>query len=194
MTISVVTPPAVTPIACVGLSAIKAHLRVASELTDEDDLIAAYVAAAWEFAEALTWRQLLTATLRLTLPAWECPLLLPKPPLVSVESVKYYDAENELQTWDAANYRVHTTAGVSEIHPVYGVSFPSLYPRGDAVQVEYVAGYGEAAADMPPSLLHAVKLLVGQYYEHREEVGANAAVGHLLSSISCRDERLTRLL
>lgn len=194
MTISVVTPPAVTPIECVGLSAIKNHLRVAADLTDEDDLISAYVATAWDYAQRVTWRQLLTATLQLSLPTWLCPIPLPKPPVASITSVKYFDGANELQTWDAANWESVFCGDVTEIYPAYGATFPTLYPRTDAVQIEYTAGYGITSASMPPALLHAVRLLTGQYYEAREEISKNSAAEHLLATVACRDERLTMLL
>ena len=50
---------------------------------------------------------------------------------------------------------------------VDGQSWPSLYPRDDAVQIEYVAGYG-AAASVPQVFKQAILLLVGHWYANRE--------------------------
>jgi uncharacterized phiE125 gp8 family phage protein len=44
------------------------------------------------------------------------------------------------------------------------------YQRG-AVEVDFVAGYGEAAGSVPPMLRQAVKILAAHWYEHREAVG-----------------------
>lgn len=191
MAVKIVTPPSVTPAECIGLISLKQHLRVADELTDEDELITAYCAAAWDYAGRVTWRQYLTATLRLTLPGWLCPIPIPRPPTASVASIEYYDENNDLQTWDAANYRVDLDSDTAEIWPVDDVGFPTIYSRHDAVRVNYVAGYGTTAAAMPAVFLHAVRLLVAMYYETREPAATETtAVDALLDAIACRDERL----
>lgn len=195
MAVKIVVPPTVTPVEVLGLDAIKQHLRVASDITDEDDLITAYMQAAWDYAERITWRQFLTADLQMILPCWPCPILIPKPPTVSVLSVEYYDENNALQTWDSSNYRVDSYADVAELLPVWGVALPVIYPRHDAIRINFRAGYGTTAGSLPAVLLHAVKLLVAQYYETREpEVSGATTADHLLSVIACRDERLIEFL
>lgn len=191
MGVKIVVPPTVTPAEALGLAAIKQHLRVATDITDEDDLITDYCAAAWDLSERLVWRQMLTADLRVTLPAWSREILIPKPPTVSILSVKYYDAANVLQTWDAANYRTDLESDVASVTPLTDVGFPDLYDRPDAVQVNFRAGYGTTAASMPACFVHAVRLLVGQYYDTREPDSVDTTtVDALLSAIACRDERL----
>lgn len=193
--LEIITPPAVTPVACVGLSTIKQHLRVATDVTDEDDLITAYVAAAWALVERLAWSQLLTATCRVSVAGWRFPLVLPRPPIAEVSAVKYYDENGDLQTWDAANWEAVTCAGVVAIVPAYGVSAPSHQVRTDAVRVDYVAGYGITAASIPPTILHAVRLLVGQWYAAREMTAADeSTVSALIGAAAFRDPTALELL
>ena len=66
--INVTTPPAVEPLT---LPEAKEYLRVSHD--DEDDLISDTIAAARELIETVTRRQLMTATLELTLDAFPRP-------------------------------------------------------------------------------------------------------------------------
>jgi uncharacterized phiE125 gp8 family phage protein len=47
--------------------------------------------------------------------------------------------------------------------------------RGDAVTVTYVAGYGNAS-DCPQLAQHAIRMLVGHWYENRESATVGAEV------------------
>lgn len=188
MGIKVVTAPTVEPIEILGLSALKLHLNEAADVVDNDALITTYCQVAWDYAERYTWRQLLTASLRLSLPCWLEVIPLPRPLVTAVASLQYYDEDNVLQTLDSASWRVDLENDVAEIQ-VY--DFPTLYDRPDVVRVNYTAGYGDETADFPPVLLHAVRLLVGQYYATREPDNAETdTVDALLEAIEIRDERL----
>lgn len=191
MGVKIVVPPTVTPVELLGLTALKSHLRVADDITDEDDLIGTYALTAWDFAERLSWRQILMADLRITVPYWRREFLIPKPPTVSVLSIEYFDEENDLQTWSDENYSVDLESDIASVNCISGFQFPTLYPRRDAIRINVRAGYGETLESVPACFLHAVRLLIGQYYETREpEAVDSTTVEHLLSAISCRDERL----
>jgi hypothetical protein len=71
-----------------------------------------------------------------------------RPPLVSVESVKYYDEDNVLQTVTASDYYT-TNDLVPQLRFIDGYAPPYVYSRPDAFQVNYIAGY--PAADSPPT-------------------------------------------
>ena len=199
MGIRIVTGPAVTPISVLGLASLKSHVNEAGDVSDNDALITLYCATAWDHCERYSWRTLLTKQLRLSLPGWVVEpaesyrrkfssIPLPRPQVVSIESVEYYDEANVLRTLSGTGWGADLFADVVELE-IY--DFPSLYDRPDAVRVNYTAGYGSAAADFPPVLLHAVRLLVGDYYRTREPAAADlGTVNALLDAISCRDERL----
>lgn len=188
MGIKVVTPPAVEPIAILGLSALKLHLNEAADVADNDSLITAYCLTAWDYCERYTWRQLLTAGLRLSLPSWRDVIAMPRPATVAIASVQYFDDANVLQTLSTNEWAADLDADVVELL-IY--DFPTVYDRPDAVRINFTAGYGTTAAAFPPVLLHAVRLLVGGYYATREPSNTDTAtVDALLEAIEIRDERL----
>lgn len=91
---------------------------------------------------------------------------LTHPPLQSVDSIKYLDSGGNLQTLDPSVYSV--VAGTpGRINPAYGKIWPVTYPQIGAVTIRFACGYGDAPA-VPENYKSAIKLLVGDLYEHRE--------------------------
>lgn len=164
-TVTVVTAPAEEP---VSLAEAKLDLRV--DHSDEDELIEEYITAAREHVENVTWKALVTQTLEAAFDAWPqgSELVLPRPPLQSVASVTYTDSDGNDTVWDSANYIVDTRRKPGRIVLGYGKSWPTatLQPVNGIV-VRYVAGYGAESA-VPALYKKAIKLLVGEMYEHRE--------------------------
>lgn len=166
MSLTLVTPPAVEPLTEQDLLE---HVR------ELDVSQAAYLAelgaVARQHVEDYCRRALCTQTWRLQLdrfPADQSFLRMPRPPLQSVTSVQYVDLSGALVTWGAANYVVDPDSLPGRLHLAYGVSWPSTRGQANAVRVTYVAGYGDAGDALPEALRHALKLLVGAWYEHRE--------------------------
>lgn len=176
MALRLVAPPPVEP---VNLEQMKAHLRVTS--SDEDGLIAGICAAARTHAESILKRSLITQTWDLTLdrfPAW---FVIPKPPLQSVSHIKYLDDSGVEQTLDASLYRVDAASEPGRVVPAYGQVWPSTYPEINAVRLRFVAGYEHGAGspagwadNVPATVVQAIKLLGGHFYENREAVSAAA--------------------
>ena len=97
-------------------------------------------------------------------------IVLPYAPLSSVSSVKYYDSANAQQTITSTDYNVLKFINQKGfIEFVDGYSLPGLYPRADAIEIEFVAGYGSAASNVPDAILQATLLILGQMYEKRED-------------------------
>jgi uncharacterized phiE125 gp8 family phage protein len=91
-------------------------------------------------------------------------------PVQSVTSVRYYAAgATSLSTVDPAKYRLtHHHAGAF-LELVENADWPdNLAARSDAVQIDYVAGYGDIASSVPPAIRHAALLLIAHLYENRE--------------------------
>lgn len=152
----------------------KAHLRV--EHSTEDTLIAAYVASAVEHIQEQTGRQLLTATYDISFdrfPVGAEPQRLPYAPLQSVSQIVYTDTGGTAQTITSGtistDYRVTTSTEPGQISPAYGNVWPYAADVPGAVVYRIVCGYG-TAADVPTQILHAIRLLVGHWYENREDV------------------------
>lgn len=137
------------------------------------DLAAALSIAAREHVEQMTGRALARQTLELVLDRFpRGPVLpLPRPPLVSVESVKYYDTAGTLQTMDAADYVVDTGGLPGAIYAESG--WPSTSARPGAVVVQYVCG-PDTEADPPEScpepLVQCMRFLVAHWYDAKAPV------------------------
>jgi uncharacterized phiE125 gp8 family phage protein len=162
MTLRLITPPTVEP---VSLETVKQHLRI--DTTAEDGLLDLYIAAARERAEGLSRRALIQQTLEAVYDEWphnNYVLAVPRPPLLSVTSIKYYDDENVEHTW--TDYIVDTR---SEPGKIIFNSLPgdSLLESGGVV-VRFVAGYGDAPAEVPGTIRQAILMTVGHWYENRE--------------------------
>lgn len=169
---TLVTAPA-APL--VSLADAKAQLRVDHD--DEDTLIAGLVAAAeghLDGADGVLRRALVTQTWEESFPHFAYSMFLKLGPVQSITSVKYYDADNAEQTVSASVYNLYETPGKAYVQQASGQSWPAqTYSRDDAVTIRYVCGYG-AAADVPDAIVHAAKLLLSHYYEHRTAVTAGA--------------------
>jgi uncharacterized phiE125 gp8 family phage protein len=168
---------------------VKSQLRL-----DTDDerarVEAILIPTVTEWIQALTNRQLITATWLFWYPSFGCAvnryglIPVPRPPLQSVAWIKYYDAQDVLQTWDAANYTVTKPRGPKAkpgwIRPVSStVSYPSAYGRPDAVEIKAVCGYGATYASVPPGIRQAMLLLLGELFERREET----VVGSIIQDV-----------
>lgn len=155
-------------VALVSSAEAIAHSRIPD--TTEATLIDAWIAAATRHVQRISGRQLLTATYDLPVSdwwEWDC-LKLPKPPLQSVTSVKYYDTTNTLTTLASSNYFVRTPAdapGYIEFDTDF--SSPSTYERMFPITVRFVCGWSTAAL-VPPTFKQAVYMLAAHYHEHRE--------------------------
>ncbi len=146
--------------------------------TAEDSLLAIYIAAARAYCEGVCRRSLATQTIKAYRDVF--PLHdrfeLPRPPVQSVTSIKYTDSAGTVHTMTAnTDYILRAnTDGPAEIVLPYCGCWPTatLYPV-DPICVEYIAGY-YASNPIPDLLKAAILLLVGHFYEHREETTEKA--------------------
>lgn len=147
----------------------KAHLRVSH--TYEDTQIDAWVAAAtgiYDGRDGILWRSLMQQTWVWKLAGFppSRELYIPLPPLVSVTSIKYQDADDAEQTLSADNYYTYAQAPVGYVKLKPGASWPSVYERDDAVSVTFVAGYANAAA-VPAPIKQAILMRLAYLYSAR---------------------------
>src|SRR5262249_21315255 len=113
---------------------------------------------------------------RLTLDSFPAEIILPLPPCQAVNGISYIDPTGAAQTLPPSAYEVFSIgdAEPARIHPAFGLVFPATRARPEAVTVEFKAGYGDAAADIPEPLRAAIKLHAAHLYEHREAVAAGS--------------------
>lgn len=155
----------------------KAFLRVDSD--EEDTFIDALITAARQRVEDYTGRALISQTWKLVQDEWPSAhwysqlrdpqagrtITLDRSPLISVESVKYYPASGAAQaTLSSDTYHVLTGPMPGVVVLKSDQTWPDLYDRPDAVEVNFTAGYANAAA-APKTLRQAVLLLIAEMYE-----------------------------
>jgi len=141
-----------------------------SPVSMEDDLLTGFIKAAREYSESYQNRAFITQTWELLLDEFpDSPFQLPLPPLQSVESIKYYDKEGNESSIDTADYEVDTESYKGRVALAYGKSWPSVTLRPmNGVVMQFKAGYGDAAANVPELVRLAIKVLAGHMYENRE--------------------------
>lgn len=163
MTLKRITAPASEPI---DLATAKAHCRVIH--SSEDSLIALYIAAAAQALDGpdgLLGRALLTQTWDYSQDGFDGDsIALPLPPLQSVTTVKYLDADGVLQTLDAGRYTVNTADGTVTID---ADGWPTTQDVPNAVTIRFVAGYA-SATEVPAPIRAAMLLHIGDLFENRQ--------------------------
>lgn len=175
MQVSLITGPAVEPLTDVQAAA-QARLN---DDPDELDLLAGYVAAARAHVESYLRAQLITQTWRLSVSTLGRGVRLPFWPVQSVDQVTYVDQDGARQTLAADQYRLQWHDGEVYLVPGYGVSWPAHRVDAGSIEIDVVAGFGDAGADLPPDVLQAVRLLVAHSIEHREAVITGTISGAL---------------
>jgi uncharacterized phiE125 gp8 family phage protein len=166
MVLKLVTGPAVEPLTT---DEAKLHLKVTG--STEDAYIDSLVKAARTNVERYLGRALITQTWRAYSDYWQDCLNLALAPVISVTSVKYYDETESLTTLDSSLYYADIISEPGKIVRKYDSVYPELEEeRPNAVVVEFVAGYGSASTDIPSDIIHAIRLLVADYYDNKGEV------------------------
>lgn len=98
-------------------------------------------------------------------------LRFPLNPLSSVVAVKYLDTDGNTQTWATSNYTVATKGPVGRLWLNDGITWPDVQINTPEVAwIEFVAGHGALAADVPTDLVHLVMLMAEHIYTHRGPV------------------------
>lgn len=160
----IVTPPSVT---AVTLADQKLHT---GSVSDDDGILAVYLASAIAVIEQKLQRKLITQTWKMWLDCW--PVNFAKVlfgDLQSVTSIKYTDEEGTEATLANTVYAVDINSVPGRITLKYGQSWPSVtLNRINPIEIQFVTGYGAAPANVPSDIKNAILLTTSHYYENRE--------------------------
>jgi len=139
----------------VTLAEAKAHLRL--ETAAEDDLLSAHLVAARVAVEcdirkvmiAQEWRAIWT----------ERPerIRLPIPPVLSIDAVRLENAAGE-RLLEPAEYALREDGGVALAASLAGMK---------RLEIDFTAGFGEAAEAVPAPLRQAILMRAGHWFENR---------------------------
>ena len=168
------TGPATTAI---SLAEAKAFLRVDSDYDDDDSYITSLIGVATNVVEQFTRRRLITQTYNIYYDEFPPFMDLQVGNVASVTHVKYYDTDNTLQTLDTSEYDVDIRVKPGRIYQAEDGNFPDTYERANSVEVEFVVG--SAASDVEDAIKQAMYIVIGRYYENRQDVVMGTQVNEL---------------
>lgn len=183
-----VTPPANQPITA---SELQAFLRVDDctvGFAEAEDLIT----EARQYLEDQSGMALLTQSWRLTIDHWPrereqwwdgvkqmsiselygpqsyATLFLPRYPLQSITSVTVYDEDSNAESVVVANtFDIDIYQFPGRLRLKSGATWPVALRDTNAIEVVYVAGYGNNMTDIPAPIRRAVKQLAAHLYTFR---------------------------
>ena len=171
MVLTIVMAPTTEPI---DVATVKKQCRM-DGINDDDSFIAeVLIPGVRDRAELATQRALPTQTWDAKFDEfpWVDYIELPKPPLVSVTSVKYIDTNGVEQTWVSSNYSVDAPSGPrcarGRVLLGYGKTWPATRLQANAVTIRFICGYGDDMTDMPPLLVQGMLIDAATVYENRE--------------------------
>jgi uncharacterized phiE125 gp8 family phage protein len=164
------TAPARAPI---SVGDVKAHARIDTD-ADADrylpDLVNAAIAR-FDGPEGELGRALIAQTWVFRLSGFRTPIILPLPPLISVDEIAYTDPDGNSQILANSLYQVVSDRlRPAHIIPAYNESWPATRVQPDGVSVTFTAGYGTAPEGVPADIRLAIMQTVATWYEHRETV------------------------
>ena len=168
-----VTAPTTEPLT---YAEVKAYLRLNGD--DEQSFVTSLITVARQYVETQIWRPLINQAWAMNFDKDELTTQvynINKAPVTAVNSVTYYDLNNTLQTLSTNQYEsdVYSTPARFRIK-----TMPQVYDRLNALQVNFNCGYANAAA-VPTPIKQAMYMLIGHYYENRQDVVTGTQVNKI---------------
>lgn len=167
--VTVDTAPSEEP---VTLDKFKQHIQFHVDEPGTNDHLNLLIKAARRWAEGFLSRALVTQTLLLTLDDFPGDVVkIPRPPLISVSSVKFTDDDGNTTTVSSSKYFVNTDEEPGKVVLKDGKDWPSGTPKEtQAVEITYDAGYGSSRSDVPEDIRMAILQHAGHLFENRSVV------------------------
>lgn len=153
-----------------SLQEAKRHVR-AEDFADDDAYLQSLIDTATAYVDgpepAWLGRSIAQQGWQLLLDRFPCGAIrLPLPPLQEVTSVEYVDLDGVTQT--LAGFREFGVDSLNSdgiVLPAFDTEWPSARNEPEAVRISFTAGY----SSVPKAVKHAILLLVGEWYENRED-------------------------
>jgi uncharacterized phiE125 gp8 family phage protein len=174
------------------LEETRLHLRIGHDA--EDPLITGLIATARMMCEQATGLALINRGYSLWLDSWPGresrvwwdgvregvrstvpqAVLLPRPPLCSVEGVYVYDAAGQAALFAPENYYTDTLRRPGRLLLLDGIAAPQPQRIANGIEIRYTAGFGMAPQAVPAMLRQGMKQLAAHMYENRGDTAERA--------------------
>lgn len=165
------TAPAAEPV-----TSTEAKLFARIDTSDDDAIVTALITAARKMTETYTGRTWVHTVYDYYLDSAElealgtAPIILPTCPLkASSTTIKYYDDDGTENTFAATSYTADVYSVPSRIYLLSGQAYPSAVRDYNGLKVTFTAGYSADATSVPEAAKTAIKIMVADMYEHRED-------------------------
>lgn len=169
-----IVPPAILP---VDVSEAKEHERIDVNDAANDLLIEQQLKAATMLAEEFTRRAFITQTWTYQTTCIKPILEIPRPRLQSVSDVTFTNWNNQVTNIDPSTYFIDTIyepgrlifkPGSNPFPFGWGFFGWTGWGWGGFLSLEFVAGYGDTADDVPWEIKEAILQIFGFLYQNRE--------------------------
>ena len=173
--VKVTTPPAALPLLVADL---KRGLRV--DHNEENEFLRDCLAQAVAMIDGPDGIgvALMAQTWTLGLDGFAAEIRLPGDPVREITAVRYMDKTLAWQTLEAPAWRLITLRDPVRLVPAPGTAWPSTVAGIGTVEIEYALGALERS-QVSQSLLGAVRLLAGHFYENREALAVGITTSEL---------------
>ena len=188
--LNIVAEPALEP---VTLNEVKNFLRIELTETIENDLLNNLIETVRQEAELFTGMRFITQEWQIF---WDFipngfirnvwwdgvregsvndltkgnSIFLPFPPLQSVTHIKFFDDQDVATTLATTEFQVSTYKGLNanngRITFKDGVALPTPSRNADAVEIQFIAGYGDNPEDMPYAIRQGILEEINFRYEN----------------------------
>lgn len=160
----IIVQPLIEPI---SVEELKLFARI--DGFDEDTLLNGFIEAVRIGAENYLGRALIEQSIRMIMDWWPGVVIeLPRPPLISIIQVITLDEDDTETVYVSSNYFKQIEAVPGLLILRQGAAEPQNTMRDyGGFAIDYKAGYGEEASDIPSSIKEALKLWATALYENR---------------------------
>ena len=168
-------------VAAASLSDLKTHLRLDDD--SEDSYLSTLLLSASDYAAGYLGKSLITTELRRQYDMASIGpqlqpvrlgrnvIYLPLGPVTAVDSVEVLDRDGEATEIEASDYTLDTESQPARI-------YLHEYHTGREIaflRIDYTAGYGASAEDVPQLIQHGILMHAAYLYEHRGDCDAQSA-------------------
>ena len=160
------TSPSVEPVTSAN---VKIKLGIASGDTSSDTQISWMIPAARRWVEQRTGRALINQTWQMYLDEFPNVIELPLGNVSSITHVKYTATDGTLTTMSESDYQTDLVSAPARIKPSYSaITWPTTRDNTfNAVEVQFVAGYGAAASAIPEDIIEAIYRIIGHWLNNQ---------------------------
>lgn len=187
MKVKLITGPSVEP---VTYAEMEYHMRlttISGDLSEETTYVESLITTARTYIEEMLGRKLIYQTWEYYLDEFpsEDYIELPFPTLSGVNYIKYIDTDEDATEFSSDDYLVDTDSTIGRVVLGYNKTYPTitLSPK-NPIQIRFDCGYSATASGVPEPIKQAMKLMVADLYENRENVFAAPGLSiHILKTI-----------